>query len=70
MGEETEFMKFLDSHKNYLACNAMIDYHDMKNLPGFARNFIIEYIKIPMYKRMIRKRAEEANKYVHINQKI
>ena len=63
---ETEFMKFVDKHKEYLSCNAMIDFHDMKKLPRFARNFIIEYIRIPEYKRMIKQEAEKANKYAHI----
>jgi len=63
---ETGFMKFVGKHIEYPACNAMIDYQDMKKLPGFARNFIIEHIRIPEYKRMIKQEAEKANKYAHI----
>ena len=42
--------------KGYPMINAINDYLDMKKLPEFARDFIIEYIRIPEYKRMIREK--------------
>jgi len=54
--QETEFTKFLGSHKNYLESSAVVDYMDLSKQGKSMHEilYIIEKEKIPEYKRVIR----------------
>ena len=61
MVEETEFTKLLGSHKNYLECNAIVNYLDLSKQGKSMHEIldIIEKEKIPEYVKHIEAEARK-----------
>ncbi|MEM2956010.1 MAG: hypothetical protein QW041_00305 [Candidatus Pacearchaeota archaeon] len=70
--KETEFMKFIEKHKEYPASSILVNYLDMHTKQEKSEDDIfriIEKEKIPEYIAMIKKMTKENEKLNKINSK-